>query len=146
MKRIITLVAVAALALALVACSAQKSVFSDDIDDATGAYTITADNGAKGSALGSIGGGITIEKGQVLVVSSNLTKGSVTVRLLDAAGDVAAEAKAQGVENQLFGLDAGEYSFGATCEEDGTTGTVIVVAVDEQAYNQAGGDLEKALA
>ena len=146
MKRFLALVAIAALACALTACTAQKSVFSDEIDEATGAFTVTADNGAKGSALGSVGGGATIEEGQVLVVSSNLTKGSVTVRLLDAAGDVAVEAKAQGAENQLFGLDAGEYSFGATCEEDGTTGTVIVVAVDEQAYNQAGGDLEKALA
>lgn len=146
MKRLLAVVAIAALALALTACAGQKSEFSDDIDDDTGAYTITAENGAKGSALGSLGGGIALEEGQVLIVKSDLTKGSVGVKVLDEAGEAVVDTVATGTDQQLFGFPAGKYSFGATCEEDGTTGTVVVVAVDERIYSECNGDLEVTLA
>ena len=145
MKRLAIIVASAVLVLALVACSGQKSVFSDEIDDQTGAITIMAENAGKGSALGS-SGGIALEESQSLVVSSALEKGSVTIRVLGADGEVIVEATATGTGQELYGFAPGDYSFGATCDAEGTTGTVVVVAVDELIYAQQDGDLDATLA
>ena len=146
MKRLAIIVASAVLVLALVACSGQKSVFSDEIDDQTGVITITAENAGKGSSLGSLGGGIALGEDQALVVSSALDKGSVTIRVLGADDEVVIEATATGTNQDLYGFAPGDYSFGATCDEEGTTGTVVLAVVDETVYEQQGGDLEITLA
>ena len=131
----VLLAAALVFAVALGGCAGRGSL-SDEIDDATGGYKITADDAAKDSSVGALGGGIDIKDGQVLVVNSNLEKGSLQVKLLDAAGETVLDEKASGQNVSSHELESGEYSFSVTCNENGTTGTLLVAPVNENEVDQ----------
>lgn len=139
-----TICALLAGMLALAGCGGGKAVFSSDITD-EGLYTITAENAAKDSSVGMIGGGIIVEEGQVFAISPDLQKGSVQVVLLDASGEKALDETIDGRELKEFEIEAGEYSIGVTCRENGTTGTVLIAPVDAAELEKQNQDLEAAL-
>lgn len=130
MKKIIMLV-VALSCVAILGGCAGQGYLKDEIDDKTGGYTYTADDAGKGSAVASLGGGIDIKDSQVLVVDSKLDKGSLQLRLLDAAGEVVLDEKESGTAIAQHELDAGSYSISVTCNEDGTTGTLHVAPMNK---------------
>ena len=129
--------------LALAGC-AGKGTLSSAIDDGTGAYKVTASDAGKGSAVAS-SGGIVIGEGQILVASPDLSKGSLQLRLLDGAGKAALDEKMSGSVLSTYDFAPGEYAIGVTCNEDGTTGTLLVVAVDAAEFEQQNQDLESIL-
>ena len=129
-KRIILTLALLVCVVAFGGCAGRGSL-SDEIDDATGAYVYKADDAGKGSAVASLGGGIDIKDGQVLVISSELEKGSLQVRLLDDDGEVVLEEEESGHASSTHELEPGSYSIGVTCNEDGTTGTMTVGPMNE---------------
>lgn len=133
------------LLLAATGCAGGKGTFSSEIVDETGAYKVTADDAAKDSAVGSLGGGITISENQVLLVSPDLEKGSIQLRLLDSKGDVAFDEEISGRVLSTYDLDPGEYSIGATCNENGTTGTMLVVPEDKNEFEKQNETLDTAL-
>lgn len=143
MKRVLAAVAAAALAISVCACG--KGEFSDSIDTETGAFNVKADNAGKGSML-MASGGFTLEEGQGFVVASDLSKGSIDVKLMDDKGNELFDIPVTGTDSSLNGIASGDYGLSFTCAENGTTGTLKVVAVDEDVYNEQGGDLEKTLA
>lgn len=145
MKAVRFLVVVFACVLALVGCAGKGSL-SDDIDDTTGAFTFTADDAGKDSTVGSLGGGIDIKDGQILVVSPNLEKGSLQLGLMDEDMDVALDETVSGRQLTTHELDAGSYSIMVKSLEDGTTGTMVVVAVDADEFEKQNKDLEAVLA
>ena len=143
MKKIIAMTAAAVLALSVCACG--KGSFGNSIDDQTGAVVFKAENAGKGSTVGALGG-FKLEEGQGFVVDSKLEKGAAEVKLLDDSGNELFNIPISGEDTSLNGIASGDYSLGASITEDGTTGTITVVPVDEDVYNETGGDLEKTLA
>ena len=123
-KKVIMLVAVLACVVAVVGC-AGRGTLSDEVDD-NGTYTITASDAAKDAAVGSLGGGVTIKEGQVLSVNPNVEKGSLQVKISNAAGEIVLDEKASGNASSLHDLEPGEYSISVICNEDGTTGKLVV--------------------
>ncbi|MDO4404968.1 MAG: hypothetical protein Q4C09_08025 [Atopobiaceae bacterium] len=144
MKKILSVVSAAVLMLALAACGKGGSL-SDTIDDETGAYLITADNAGKGTSIGSLGGGFTLGKGQSVAVDPELTSGTLSFKLLDENGDAKLEESITGTKTELYGVRSGEYSLMVSCDENGTTGTVTIVPVDDDVFFDQDGDLEKTL-
>ena len=142
---LLTIALCAVLALALAAC-AQKSTFSDEIDEATGAFTLTAENTEAKTAIGALGSSIELGEDQVIAFDAHIKKGAVNVRFLDGNGDLALEQTVDSEGLVTCGLPAGGYSIGFVCAENGTTGTVTVVVVDDEALASSGGDLQRALA
>lgn len=130
LKKASLLMVVLACVLFVGGCAGRGSL-SNDIDDSTGAYIYTADDAGKGSSVGSLGGGIDIAEGQVLTVNSELERGSLQLRLLDASGEVVLNEEITGQTITSHELEPGSYSIGVTCNEDGTTGTVTVVPKNE---------------
>ncbi|MBQ9057978.1 MAG: hypothetical protein IJ125_02210 [Atopobiaceae bacterium] len=141
MKRLAPILGALLCVVALGGC-AGKGTLSSAIDDETGAYTVTADDAGKGASVGSIGGGIEIEEGEILVASPDLSKGSLQMRLLDAGGEVVLDEKMSGHVLSTHELSPGDYSIGVTCNEDGTTGTLLLVATDAKEFEQQNQDLE----
>lgn len=144
MKAARLLVVAFACVLALVGCAGKGSL-SDKIDDDTGAYTFTADDAGKGSAVGSFGGGIDIENGQILAVSPDLEKGSLQLKLLNEANETVLDENVTGRQITTYELGAGSYSISVACNEDGTTGTLLVVPVNADEFEKQNKDLEAAL-
>ena len=124
---IVVLIALMACMLAMAGCAGHGTLTSD-IDDATGTYTVTAQDAPKGSGVGSLSGGIEVAEGQSVVADVNLEKGSLQMRLLDANGQVVVDDTASGVATVSHDLEPGDYSIGVSCNEDGTTGTLEVKA------------------
>ena len=129
-KRIAVLVAVLACVVAIGGCAGRGSL-SDEIDDATGGYTVKADDAAKGAALGALGGGINVKDGQVFVIRPNLEKGSLQVKLTNAAGEAVLDEKVTGNATTVHDLEPGDYSMNVTCNEDGTTGTMLIAPMNK---------------
>ena len=130
LKRIAVLVAVLACVVAIGGC-AGRGTLSDEIDDATGGFNVKADDAAKGAALGALGGGINVKNGQVFVIRSNLEKESLQVKLMNSAGDVVLGEKASGNATTVHELEPGDYSMNVTCNEDGTTGTMLIAPMNK---------------
>lgn len=128
----------------LVGCVANGKLAFEKADD-TGICKLTANNVAKNSGL-STGSVVKIEKGQILVVSPDLQKGSIHIRLLNESGEAAFEESVSGQELKTKELEPGKYSIGATCGADGTTGKVLVAAVNAEEFEKQNQDLEAALA
>lgn len=138
-----------ALAGSLVACGAQGGTLSNDIDDETGAVTFTADR-ASGSAIG--GATVTLEEGQLLLVSPNMESGALTLRVSD--GVIGEDAKMNVIVNESFDgkairtydLGPSEYTLGVTAPDGATaTGTLVVSAVDADEYEAQNEQLSDAL-
>ena len=115
-----------------------------EIDEETGAYTILADDAGKDTAV-AMSGGIEVAEGQVLVVSPTLEEGSIQVTILDADTNPVVDEKISGKTFTTYELEPGDYGVGATCLEDGTTGTVLVCALDKAEIEQQDADLAELL-
>lgn len=128
----------------LAGCAGRGSLSSDIIDE-TGAYKVTADDAGKGSAV-MASGGVTVKEGQIVVVSPDLQKGSLQLKLIDSSNKTVFDEKITGRVLDTHEFDFGEYAISVTCNEDGTTGTLLVVAVDAAEFEKQNQDLEAALA
>ena len=138
----------AALALAmLVALSAcgPKGTFGDEINDETGAITATAQNADKGSAVGATGG-IIVGENQTIVISPVMEKGSIQVKLMNAAGEAVLDEVASGKVLSTYTVAPGEYSFSFVCNANGTTGSVLICAVDTSVLEDQDAALAEILA
>ena len=145
MKRTIACAVAAALAcMLLLAGCAGRGTLSSAIDDETGAYKVTANDAGKDSAVVA-GGGVILEEGQILVVSPDLTKGSLQVRLVDGSNNVVLNEKVSGRVLATFDIAPGEYAIGVTCNENGTTGTLLVASVNVAEFEQQNQDLDAIL-
>ena len=131
-------------ALVLVGCAGKGSL-SSDLGDGDGAYKVTADDAGKGSAV-MASGGFVVEEGQIVVISPDMTKGNLQIRLLNASGDLVIDEKVSGHVLSTYEVASGDYGIAAVCNEDGATGTVLVVAVDKAEFEKQNQDLEAALA
>ena len=123
-KKLTLLVAALACVVAVAGCAGRGSL-SDTVDD-TGTYTITADDAAKDAAVASFGGGVTIGEGQALSVRPDLEKGSLQVKLMNAGGEVVLDVNARGDMPSTHELEPGEYSLSVTCNDNGTTGKLVI--------------------
>ncbi|MDO5117976.1 MAG: hypothetical protein Q4D34_05760 [Eggerthellaceae bacterium] len=129
-KALLVAVMAAALAclLALAGC-AGKGTLASEIIDGTDAYKVVANDAGKGSAVAA-SGGLVIGEDQVLMLESELTKGSLQLKITNSAGDVVIDEKVSGRVLTTFELDPDDYGIGVACNDDGATGTLIVDAVD----------------
>ena len=147
-KRFVLCVIVASLAvfaLALAGCAEKAAgTFSSDIDEETGAYIVTADGADAESGVGMLGGGMIVEEGQVLMVGSDLSAGSIELRILDTESNPVAELTVEGALLQAVELEAGEYEISAKCVEKGTTGTLTVTPVTREEFEAANAELSQA--
>lgn len=144
-KRFIIAAALAlAMLFALSACG-PKGTFSDEINDETGAITATAQNADKGSAVGATGGFIVGEN-QTVVVSPVVEKGSIQVKLMNAEGEAVIDEAASGKVLSTYVVAPGEYSFSFVCNANGTTGSVLICAVDTSALDDQDAALMEMLA
>ena len=144
-RKVVLLALSAVMCLLALAACAGNGTLGDDIDPDTGAIIVTANDAGKGSAVGSLSGGFEIEQGELLVVSPDLYKGSLQVRLLDGAGEIVLNEQVSGHELSTYELEPADYSFGVTCSEDGTTGTAMIVAVDASEFEKQNRDIYAAL-
>ena len=126
---LIAVMAAAFACLLVVAGCAGKGTLASEIIDGTDAYKVTASDAGKGSAVAA-SGGIVVGEGQVLTLESELSRGSLQLRLINGAGDVIIYEKVSGRTITTFDLDPDDYGIGVTCNEDGATGTLIVDVVD----------------
>ncbi|MGI6221288.1 MAG: hypothetical protein ACOYIP_05415 [Coriobacteriales bacterium] len=144
MKKILAIIAAAALCLVIAGC-AGNGTLSDEIIDETGAFKITADDAGEGSALASLGGGLVVEEGQIVVVSPDLEKGSLTVKLLGSDGNAVLDQVAEGRVLSTAELAPGDYSVEVTCDKNGTTGTLMISAIDRAEFEQQNQALDDAV-
>ena len=141
---IATLAFALAMAMALTAC-AGSGTLGDAIDEETGAITVTAKDAGKDSAVGA-SGGLVIGENQLLVISPNMQKGNLQVKLTNAAGTSPIDVEVGGTVLSTYQVEPGEYAFMITCKTNGATGTCVIVAVDAQEFAQQDAELNDKLA
>ena len=117
---------------------------SSEILEETNAFKVTADN-ADGKSGVKVDGAIVLKESDVLVVSPDLQKGKLQVKLLDKSDNAVFDKEVSGQVLDSYEVAAGEYAISVDCLEGGTTGTLLVVAVDAEEFEQQNQDLEKAL-
>ena len=150
-KKILALAGTLVLVLALTACGTSSSM-SSDYDDETGAVKVVAENAAESY----VNGYVTVEEGQCLVVSPNLTKGSFDVQVslmeseptaedLGAAEEPTLEENVSGKVMSTYDLEPGEYMLGITAR-DNATGTLLIVPYSIQEMENENARLEEILA
>lgn len=151
-NRWLTLALALTLALFLAACG-QASVFTAELNDETRGIDVTAENAGAGSALGS---SITIGEGECLVISPDLSQGSLTVRAalmereatvddLGTADELSLEEAVEGKVMTAYYLEPGEYAIGIACTEK-ATGTVQIMPCSIEELEQQNADLAAAIA
>ena len=145
MKKFLVFAMALVCVVALAGCAGSGGTLEGGTDE-SGTYSVTANNAEKGSGVGSLGGGVEIAAGQLLVISPNIDKGSLQVRLLDEKGEVALDEAASGHAPSSHELTPGDYSIGVTTNENGTTGTLLIVAVDAAEYEKQNHDIDAILA
>ena len=150
-KRILALAGTLALVLALAACGAVSSLVSD-YDDETGAVKVVAENASDSY----VNGYVTVEEGQCLVISPDLTKGSFDVQVtlmereataedLGTAEEPALEENVSGRVMSTYDLEPGEYMLGITAQGK-ATGTLVIVPYSIQELENENAQLEEVLA
>ena len=144
MKRFLTLAATFALALTLAGCAGNGSLIGEDVNDA-GAFQVTADDAAKDAAVMGVES-FAVAEGQIVIVSPNLTKGSLQVTLSAGEDDTAIDESVSGAVLSTYEVAPGTYSISVACNEAGTTGTLLVLAMDADEFDQQQDDLDAALA
>ena len=144
MKKLLVFAMALMCAAALAGCAGGGGTLEGGNGEA-GAYSVTANSAEKGSGVGSLGGGVEVAAGQLLVISPDIDKGSLQVRLLDEEGEVALDETASGHAPSSHELAPGGYSVGVTTNENGTTGTLLVVAVDAAEYEKQNHDIDAML-
>jgi hypothetical protein len=110
-------------------------------DEETGAYVVNADNAAEGSTVASVGGGINVEKGQILVVSPDLRKGAMQLQLVNVRGETVFDEKVSGHVLDTYEIPVDTYSLVASCAVNGTTGTLTTKDTTYSAATQSANGL-----
>ena len=140
-------------ALSLLAACGQTGTFIVDSREETGGTDVTAENAGKGtSALGYV----TIGEGECLVISPDLSQGSLTVRAslmereatvndLGTADELSLEETIEGRVMTAYYLEPGEYAVGITCAEK-TTGTASIMPCSIEELEQQDAALAEAIA
>lgn len=141
-KRLFIALMACVFAFGLVACSNSKPAkFEMGASDETGAPIVTAENATTDmEATGSI----TVTEGDVLLISPDLTAGSVHVGLSEGA-KLVFEKTVSGRVLDAYDVPAGEYSLMMSPAEDGTTGTVLVYALPREEFEAQNEGLAEAL-
>ena len=129
---------------ALAGCAGQGTLSSEILDD-TGAYKVIANDAAKNSAI-KVDSLVTIEEGQLLLVSPDLQMGSLDVKLTSASGEVVFEEDVSGRVLDTYEVKPGKYDISVTCTTNGTTGVLVVNPVDAEEFAKQDAGLEAALA
>ena len=142
---LVVLLALAASATVLAGCAgnAGGGTLNSEIIAETGAFKVTADN-ADADAAVTVGGAVTLGKDDALLVSPDLTKGKLYVTLANKSG-TAYEGEASGRMLDTHEVAAGTYDITVACKEAGTTGALVVAAVNADEFEQQDRDLDKAL-
>ena len=120
--------------LAFAACS--TSEFSLEGSDEK-KMTVSAKNGEKDSVAAV--GGLVVGEGEMVVVTADLTEGSIRVEVMEAeetdeeeapdlSGEVIFTANLESTDSSSAEMNAGEYMVRATCLEQ-ATGTVTIEVV-----------------
>lgn len=143
---LITLAALAACMAILAGCAgnAGGGTLSSEVIAETGAFKVIADNADANSAVG-ISEGVTLKQGDVLLVSPDLTQGKLQVTLTDKSGNTAFDEEASGRILDTHEIEAGTYDIMVACKQAGTTGALVVAAVNAEEFAQQDKDLEKTL-
>ena len=117
--------------------AARGGSFTDEVDEKTGAISIKADHAANGAALGAIGETVVVREGEAVSVETVMESGRFSVMLLDADGNTALKTTLDTrSKDALLTVEPGTYSFGATVEEDNTTGKATVKTVEDTSGRQ----------
>ena len=136
MRKIHTLTAAAILTLSsLMLVSCGKSEFNV-ISDTDKRIVISAENAAEDDAVST--GALVVDDGEEVVITSDLTKGTIRVEIVEAPGDGSDDlpetggeaimtANVQKTDSATAEFAAGSYLVKATCLEE-ATGTVVVEA------------------
>ena len=134
-RRSIAIVLVLALAmLALTACTTSEFSLEGTEEKK---MTVSAKNAEKDSVAAV--GGLVVGEGEMVVVTANLTEGSIRVEVLEAeetneeeapdlSGEVIFTANLESTDSSSAEMNAGEYMVRATCLEK-ATGTVTIEVV-----------------
>ena len=120
--------------LAFAACSTSEFGLEADSEKK---MTISAENTEKGDIVSV--GGLAVEEGEMVVVTADLTEGSIRVEIMEAeetdeeeAPDLSGEAifmaNLESTDSSSAEMNAGEYLVRATCLEQ-ATGTVTIEVV-----------------
>ena len=150
MKGILIAAALCALLMgifALVGCAgnSSKSTLEPEIVSDIGAYKVTANNAGDQSSVMS-GNAVEAEGGQIIVISSDLKEGELTVEITGESDKKAAFKKVSGQTLEICEVDPGAYDVKVTCSADNTTGTVLVCPVDAAEFEKQDQDLDATLA
>ena len=134
-RRSIAIVLVLALAmLAFTACTTSEFSLEGSEEKK---MTVSAKNAEKDSVAAV--GGLVVGEGEMVVVTANLTEGSIRVEVLEAeetdeeeapdlSGEVIFTANLESTDSSSAEMNAGEYMVRATCLEK-ATGTVTIEVV-----------------
>ncbi|MBR3719988.1 MAG: hypothetical protein IKN20_09035 [Firmicutes bacterium] len=134
-RRSIAIVLVLALAmLALTACTTSEFSLEGTEEKK---MTVSAKNAEKDSVAAV--GGLVVGEGEMVVVTANLTEGSIRVEVLEAeetdeeeapdlSGEAIFTANLESTDSSSAEMNAGEYMVRATCLEK-ATGTVTIEVV-----------------
>lgn len=143
MKKTIAACAAAILTLGTLAGCSAGTFTSDLLEDENG-YKITAENADAGTSAGALGG-FEVKEGEVVVLSPNLEKGKINIRLTTDKDDEAAlDETVDGRVLSTYEVEPGTYSYGATVKEK-ATGTMVVTTVDKDEIDQQSKEFEKEL-
>lgn len=145
-KFLVVLVALATCLAALAGCASNAgggTLHSEFVAE-TGAFKVTADNVDANAAI-TVGGAVTIKKGDVLLVSPDLTKGKLQVTLTDKSGKTAFDKTLSGRILDTYEMDEGTYDITIVCKETGTTGSLLAIGANAAEYEQHDHELEEIL-
>ena len=73
-----------------------------------------------------MGGGVEIEEGEVLVLTPDIEKGCLEIKIIDGSGETVFDETESGQGSSTHELEPGDYSMSVTVNENDTTGTLVV--------------------
>ena len=147
MKKAFTLTAVVTLVFAVFALAAcSKSTYSQEVleNDTGGMYLkITAENASESSATTSEA--LSVEDGDVIVISPDLTKGAIHVTITSTDGkEIAYDDDADG--RVLFTVEAQPGTYDAkTTGVNGATGSMTIFTMSAAEFGEQNAALEEIL-
>ncbi|MBR3202471.1 MAG: hypothetical protein IKF60_02665 [Solobacterium sp.] len=128
MKKILGILSAALLVGTMTGCKASK--LSVDLTADGEGLILTAENAKADSACTS---SITVNEGDLVTVSSELTKGAVKIRVTHATEETPSDSDEAAVEWEFDGpssidytLEPGEYNVSFTVTSEGATGNITV--------------------
>lgn len=143
MKKTFAACAAAILTLGTLAGCSAGTFTSDLLEDENG-YKIVAENAGEGTSAGALDG-FEVKEGELVVLSPDLEKGKINIRLTNSKDeDAALDETVGGRELTTYEVEPGTYSYGATVKEK-ATGTMIVTKVSKDEFDAQSKSFEKDL-